>query len=220
MARHIHAVPGFPEQDELPARRVRDLHNQLAARSQEACGGLNVDLRIVEVLQGGPVDLAASTIKAGHVIEAIDGNRIEAAMDFYRLLNRKAGKFTLLAVHDPASNKRWEEIVKPVDGTEENELLYKRWVRRRRADVEKLSDGKIGYVHVRSNNDASMRVVFEEALGLNLKKDALVVDTPDHRLTRETVQAVVDTEPDVSDVAAVVCTSGTTNAGIIAVMLR
>ena len=39
---------------------------------------------------------AASTIKAGHVIEAIDGNKIDAAMDFYRLLNRKAGKFTLL----------------------------------------------------------------------------------------------------------------------------
>ena len=103
--------------------------------------------------------------------------RIDAAMDFYKLLNRKAGKFTLLAVYDPASNKRWEETVKPVDGGEEGELLYKRWVRRRRADVEKLSGGKIGYVHVRSNNDASMRVVFEEALGLNLKKDAIVVDT-------------------------------------------
>jgi len=129
------------------------------------------------VLQGGPVDLAASTIKTGHVIEALDGNRIDAAMDFYRLLNRKAGTFTLLTVYDPATNKRWEETVKPVDSAEEGELLYKRWVRRRRADVEKLSDGKIGYVHVRSNNDTSMRVVFEEALGLNLQKDALVVDT-------------------------------------------
>ena len=98
-------------------------------------------------------------------------------MDFYKLLNRKAGKFTLLAVYDPASNKRWDETVKPVDGGEEGELLYKRWVRRRRADVEKLSGGKIGYVHVRANNDASMRVVFEEALGLNLRKDAIVVDT-------------------------------------------
>ena len=134
-------------------------------------------VKVAEVLQGGPVDLAASTIKTGHVIEAVDGIRIDAAMDFYRLLNRKAGKFTLLAVFDPTTNTRWEETVKPVDSAEEGELLYKRWVRRRRAEVDKLSDGKVGYVHVRSNNDASMRVVFEEALGLNLKKDALVVDT-------------------------------------------
>jgi tricorn protease len=70
-------------------------------------------VRIAEVIQGGPVDLAASTIKAGHIVEAINGTRIDAAMDFYRLLNRLAGKFTLLSVYDPAANKRWDETVKP-----------------------------------------------------------------------------------------------------------
>jgi aromatic-L-amino-acid/L-tryptophan decarboxylase len=48
-----------------------------------------------------------------------------------------------------------------------------------------------------------------------LEMDALVVETPDHRLTAEAVAAALDEEPDVSDVAAVVCTSGTTNGGII-----
>ena len=134
-------------------------------------------VRIAEVIQGGPVDLAASTIKAGQIVEAINGTRIDAAMDFYRLLNRLAGKFTLLSVYDPAANTRWDETVKPVAASEENELLYKRWVRLRRAEVEKLSGGRIGYVHVRAMNDASMRVVVEEALGLNIGKDAVVIDT-------------------------------------------
>jgi glutamate/tyrosine decarboxylase-like PLP-dependent enzyme len=48
-----------------------------------------------------------------------------------------------------------------------------------------------------------------------LELDALVVATPDHRLTRHAVEAALAREGDVSDVAAVVCTSGTTNAGII-----
>jgi aromatic-L-amino-acid decarboxylase len=48
-----------------------------------------------------------------------------------------------------------------------------------------------------------------------LEMDALVVATPDHRLTAETVRAAIEADPDLSDVAAVVCTSGTTNAGII-----
>ena len=48
-----------------------------------------------------------------------------------------------------------------------------------------------------------------------LEMDALVVNTPDHRLTRDAVTAAVDQDLDVSDVAAVVATSGTTNAGII-----
>ena len=48
-----------------------------------------------------------------------------------------------------------------------------------------------------------------------LEMSALVVETPDHRLTAAAVNAALDGDPDLSDVAAVVCTSGTTNAGII-----
>ncbi|MFI7062373.1 pyridoxal phosphate-dependent decarboxylase family protein [Kribbella sp. NPDC050124] len=48
-----------------------------------------------------------------------------------------------------------------------------------------------------------------------LEMDALVVETPDHRLTADTVRTAIAADPDPSDVAAVVCTSGTTNAGII-----
>ncbi len=48
-----------------------------------------------------------------------------------------------------------------------------------------------------------------------LEMDALEVETPDHRLTGAAVRAAVEADPDVSDVAAVVCTSGTTNAGIV-----
>jgi len=50
-----------------------------------------------------------------------------------------------------------------------------------------------------------------------LEMDALVVDTPDHRLTGDAVRAAVAglSDAELSDVAGVVCTSGTTNAGII-----
>jgi aromatic-L-amino-acid/L-tryptophan decarboxylase len=48
-----------------------------------------------------------------------------------------------------------------------------------------------------------------------LEMDAFVVATPQHRMTGAAVQAAIDGADDVSDVAAVVCTSGTTNGGII-----
>ena len=134
-------------------------------------------VKIAEVVEGGPVDKAASKIRAGNILEAIDGEPITPAIDFYVLLNRKVGKLTLLSVYDPESDKRWEESVKPISAGDENELLYKRWVKNRRDEVEKLSKGEIGYVHVRAMNDASMRTVFEEALGRNVGTKALIVDT-------------------------------------------
>jgi tricorn protease len=134
-------------------------------------------VKIAEVVEGGPADKAASKIRAGNILEAIDGEPITPAMDFYQLLNRKVGKLTLLSLFDPETDKRWEETVKPISGGEESQLLYKRWVKNRREEVQKLSNGQIGYVHVRAMNDASMRTVFEEALGRNLETKALIVDT-------------------------------------------
>jgi aromatic-L-amino-acid decarboxylase len=48
-----------------------------------------------------------------------------------------------------------------------------------------------------------------------LEMDALVVPTPGHQLTADAVRAALDDAGDLSDVAAVICTSGTTNAGIV-----
>ncbi|NOU45534.1 MAG: peptidase S41 [Bacteroidales bacterium] len=134
-------------------------------------------VKIAEVIAGGPADKAASKVKAGYIIEKIDGEMITDSIDFYSLLNRKTGKLSLISVYNPETGERFDESLKPVGIGETNELLYNRWVKNRRDEVDRLSGGKIGYVHVRSMDDASMRVVFEEALGRNFEKKALIVDT-------------------------------------------
>jgi aromatic-L-amino-acid decarboxylase len=48
-----------------------------------------------------------------------------------------------------------------------------------------------------------------------LEMDALVVPTPDHRLTGEAARAAIESDGDPSSLALVVATSGTTNAGIV-----
>ena len=60
---------------------------------------------------------------------------------------------------------------------EESRLMYKRWVNMMEHKVDSLSNGQLGYVHIQGMNDSSFRDVFENALGKNLNKKALVVDT-------------------------------------------
>ncbi len=134
-------------------------------------------LKISEIIKKSPLDNAKSKVKAGHIIEKIDGVDITTSMDFYALLNRKIGKLTLLSVFDPATNTRFEETLKPISRGEENELLYKRWVEQRRKETEELSGGKVGYVHVRGMDDGSFRTVVDEVLGRNNDKESLIVDT-------------------------------------------
>jgi tricorn protease len=134
-------------------------------------------LKITEVLEGGPLNKTNSKVKAGSIIEKIDGEAITESSDWAALLNRKDGKNTLLALYDPATKTRWEETVKPISFGEEASLMYKRWVKKMEAMVDKLSGGKVGYVHVQGMNDGSFRNTFDAVLGKNFNKEALIVDT-------------------------------------------
>lgn len=134
-------------------------------------------IKVAEVLLEGPLDRAASKVRSGDIIEKIDGEAVTENIDFYMLLNRKAGKNVLLSMFNPVGKNRWEEVVKPVSLGVEGQLLYKRWVESRRAEVLRLSGGRLGYVHVKGMDDASMRTVFEDALGKHLSAEGLVVDT-------------------------------------------
>ena len=59
-------------------------------------------LKIAELIEDGPLDKASSKVKAGDILEMIDGVAINDSIDFYKLLNRKTGVLTLLSLYDPS----------------------------------------------------------------------------------------------------------------------
>ncbi len=134
-------------------------------------------LKVSEVMDKSPIIKAGSKITAGTIIEKIDGVALTPETNHFKLLNRKHNKNTLLSLYDPSTGNRWDETVKPISLGKENELRYQRWVKQNREMVEKLSDGKVGYVHVRGMNDRSFRTVYDDVLGKNHNKEALIVDT-------------------------------------------
>jgi tricorn protease len=134
-------------------------------------------LKIAEVISGGPLDKAQSKIRAGQVIMEIDGNEIDNSSDWAIFLNRKNGVNVLLTVYDPSTKNTFDEVVKPIKSSDEGSLMYRRWTKKMEAMVDKLSNGTVGYVHVQAMNDNSYRNVFDEVLGKNLTKKALIVDT-------------------------------------------
>ena len=76
-------------------------------------------LKVAEVIAGGPLDKAGNKVRAGNIIEKIDGKGINDEGDWNILLNRKAGENTLLNLYDPSTNTRWDETVKPLTAAEE-----------------------------------------------------------------------------------------------------
>ena len=130
-------------------------------------------LKIKEVIKRGPFAVKNTGVKAGDIIESIDGVKIMAGDDYNALLDGKARK----AVRIGVKGKKEDIIVKPISSGELEELLYKRWVDRNRAFVDSISGGRIAYVHVKAMDSESFRKVYEELLSeSNRNRDAVVVD--------------------------------------------
>ena len=134
-------------------------------------------MQIAEVIEKGPFDHSRTKVKAGCIIEKINGEEITLDNDITCLLNNKAGKKTLISIYNPQNKERWEEVVMPVTNGQLNGLLYKRWVKQRAADVEKWSKGRLGYVHIQSMGDDSFRTVYSDILGKYNNCEGIVIDT-------------------------------------------
>jgi tricorn protease len=134
-----------------------------------------VGIKVEEVVKDGPLDKSGIVVKPGMIIEAVDGETVAADKDPAQYLNRKAGKRTLLVVAD--GDKKFDVVVKPIIPAEENRLLYARWVRRNQEEVERLSQGQLGYIHVPGMNDGAYRTAYEEVMGKFATRKGVVVDT-------------------------------------------
>ena len=133
-------------------------------------------LKVDEIVSGGPFDKASSKLKAGDIIISIDGISIRKGMDYYPLLDRKAGERVLVGIKK-ASGENIETVVVPISGSDMSSLLYKRWVRKSAEKVEELSGGRLGYVHIKGMNDESFRTVYSDILGRYNDCEGIVIDT-------------------------------------------
>ena len=133
-------------------------------------------LKVAEIVKGGPFDKASSKLSAGDVITSINGVEIKKGMDFYPLLDRKAGGRTLIGIRK-ASGEKAEMVVLPISQSSFMTLLYKRWVKQNAEKVQQLSGGRLGYVHIEGMDDESFRTVYSDILGRYNHCDGIVIDT-------------------------------------------
>ncbi|MCH5221727.1 MAG: PD40 domain-containing protein [Muribaculaceae bacterium] len=130
---------------------------------------------IAEVLAKGPLAQISPAIAPGAVIEKINGEDVSFEMPVDRLLTDAAGVRTLVTIKDVDGTSR-DVVVRPISSGAQNSLLYERWVKQREHDVEVLSNGRLGYVHLSSMDDDSFRKAYSKLLGQYNDREGVVID--------------------------------------------
>jgi Tol biopolymer transport system component len=136
----------------------------------------NGRLKITEIIALSPVDITRS-VRVGEYLISVDGVQINARTNLDELLENKVGKRVELEISANAdgSNKR-EVIVKPVGTGAEKNLLYRQWVEANRAYVERVSGGKLGYVHLPDMGGGSLAQLYVDLDVQNQNKEGVVID--------------------------------------------
>ncbi len=121
-----------------------------------------------------PLTEAGVNVKEGDYIIAINGQDLTTETNPYELLENMGNRYVELTVNRfPSAAGAKTYNIKTI--TSELELMYLDWVQERRAMVDKLSDGKIGYIHVPNTAVEGNRELFRGMYSFN-DKDALIID--------------------------------------------
>ncbi|HLL75025.1 MAG TPA: PDZ domain-containing protein [Pyrinomonadaceae bacterium] len=112
--------------------------------------------------------------KVGDLVVAVDGRTTRGVKNFYELLEGKAQRVVTLSLSSNADGSApREERVRPVRS--ESNLRYLDWVRSRREMVDRLSGGRIGYIHVPNTAVEGNRELHKGFYAM-ANKDALLID--------------------------------------------
>jgi C-terminal processing protease CtpA/Prc len=134
------------------------------------------ELKITEVVPLSPAALSDRVHVGDYVVE-VDGAHVAPGFNLDSALSYKFDHRVVLTVAGDAGGRdRREVTLKAVNGITEKGLLYRAWVAERRAYVEKISNGRLGYVHM---NDMGGNAIAQLNLDLDAEmhgKEGVVLD--------------------------------------------
>jgi tricorn protease len=128
------------------------------------------------IYRKGPADHDYLKLSPGDFVLAVNGKDLKSNPNYWDLFNVLPGKkFDFLVNSKPVADGAWTVTIEPVTPQIQANLDYDRWVDKRKEMVSKISNGQIGYLHIRAMDPPSLQK-FQEDLIDNRGKKALIID--------------------------------------------
>ena len=132
--------------------------------------------RVTHIYAEGPADKDWVRVTVGDYLIAIDGKQVRAGDNYWSLLNHRLNRKVAVTFNNkPSEEGAWRTRIEPTSMQNYSQLRYERWVKQRRETVDKLSKGRIGYLHIQAMSPPSLRR-FEKELREYRDKEAMIID--------------------------------------------
>jgi tricorn protease len=132
-------------------------------------------LKVTEVVTLSPADIAG--IKPGNYLLAVDGREIGAHTNFNELMEHTIDRRVVITVADSADGAgKHDAVLQPVSSTVAKKLIYRQWVEGRRAYVHKISNGRLGYVHMEDMSENSLKQFYMDLDTETQSREGVIID--------------------------------------------
>jgi tricorn protease len=133
-------------------------------------------LRVAHIIPLGPAAITRN-VAVGEYITAVDGTPVSPRANLDHLLSHAQNRRTELSVSkNPDGKDPRTVVVRPISTGAEKNLLYREWVESNRAYVDKVSGGRLGYVHMNDMSDGALQRLYLDLDADNRARDGVVVD--------------------------------------------
>ena len=131
--------------------------------------------KITEIIPLSAADLSGN-IHVGDYLTAIDDQPINPNEDLNQLLENKVGRRVTLSIVSATGATPQKITVRPTNQATEKGLLYRGWVQQQRDYVNKISKGRLGYVHLVDMSEQALNQLYLDLDAENQSKEGVIVD--------------------------------------------
>ncbi|HUB77951.1 MAG TPA: S41 family peptidase [Bryobacteraceae bacterium] len=144
----------------------RGVVGQLGLTFDRAAYEASGTLKITQVLPHSPAELAK--IQPGEELRAVDGVAMGPRVNLDEQLQHKIDKRVVLDISGR------QVTVQPVASLAD--LIYRKWVEDNRAYVAKISNNRLGYVHLRDMSEQALAQLYLDLDEQNRSREGVVID--------------------------------------------
>ncbi|HEY3740873.1 MAG TPA: S41 family peptidase [Bryobacteraceae bacterium] len=132
--------------------------------------------KVGTILHNGPADKDYIRIAPGNYILAVNERQLKTSDNYWQLFNILPGhKLEFLINSKPSVDGAWTISIDPMTQQAHSNLQYDIWVENHKKMVDTLTNGEIGYLHIRAMDGPSLEKFQEQLIDLREKK-ALIID--------------------------------------------
>ena len=153
-----------------------------AERTQTRYPGFDLEpdasgfFKVSHIYKKGPADRDYIKLSVGDFVLSVNSKDLKTTANYWEVFNvLPGGKLEFTVNSKPTAEGAWKFSVTPMTSAQMGDLQYELWVDNREEMVRKLTNGQIGYLHIRAMDAPSLEK-FQRDLLVNQDKKGLIID--------------------------------------------